>query len=164
MSHAPTLDTSRYVEHMKARDSSMPPEIISTTWTSLRDYLGQRDADDFKLRKDLPAIIKAFRDTGSLNIHEPAMDAAASLTSPTSSTPLPAPSPSSMTPKRSKNGSKTKSSEALSKMRSEFLQDVSAFKRDPWKLLSGTNVDKKIAESVHDQVHESALQSFIIEM
>ncbi|KAF9970975.1 hypothetical protein BGZ65_010732, partial [Modicella reniformis] len=68
-----------------------------------------------------------------------------------------------MTSKRSKNGSNSKSSEALSKMRSEFLQNFSAFKGDPWKLPSGTNVDKRIAESVHDQVHESALHSFIIE-
>ncbi|KAF9949958.1 hypothetical protein BGZ65_006951, partial [Modicella reniformis] len=42
MRHAPTLDTSRYVEHMKARDSSMPLEVVSTTWNLLRDYFGRR--------------------------------------------------------------------------------------------------------------------------
>ncbi|KAI8346706.1 hypothetical protein B0O80DRAFT_224562 [Mortierella sp. GBAus27b] len=166
MRHAPSLDTSRYVEYMKAQDSSMPLETISTTWNLLRDYFGQRDADDFKTLKDLmdvPALIKALRDAGPLDLYEPTADAAASPPSSISPAPLPPRSRSSMTSKRSKDGSNSKSSEALSNMRSEFLQNFSAFKGDPWELPSGTNVDKRIAESLHDQVHESTLHSFIIE-
>jgi len=144
----------------------MSLETVTMTWNTLRDYFIQGDADSLEKMKgfmNVPLTIQAFKDVGPLDLTTATKDAAPAPAPSTSTTSLPPPPSPSISSRRSKTSSNSRSSEALSKMKSEFLQNFSAFKGEPWKLPSGTNVDTRIGESVNDLVYESALHSFIIE-